>query len=411
MGIPYYVASLLRKHKHIQKPAPVTTQVLAIDFNCFIHRYLDPANPVGSLVTALKTLLTTTAIAGRVFVAFDGLVPYAKMVQQRYRRFRIPDATGDAPTFDKHQISPGTPFMRELATAIRTNFPEVEVSDTEQPGEGEHKMFRWFRTLPVGQTICIYGLDADLVLISIAQSHLGTLCILREQEETGFSVLSVDALKAALPMDPHEYVKMSIFAFGNDFMPPIAMYSLREDGYSRALHSADDLLSDTKELSTLIQHAKETDRRIVAPDGHALESRFSAHLMDGVLNWEPVVYAFWKTYYWTLHYFTTSEVLDWMWVYPYPEAPLLSTLNAYDIPRISVWEHPTPPFTIRDQLRLILPDTSLATTGIPPIFPNEMYNEAVDVRHPWMRRFQWECDPYISLPWGRLTAVSEYPLA
>jgi hypothetical protein len=83
-------------------------------------------------------------------------------------------------------------------------------------------------------------------------------------------------------------------------------------------------------MKVLRKHAQETDRRIVSSDCHALESRFALHMMDGVIDWEPVVYAFKKTYEWTLHYFTTSEVLDWTWYYPYPEAPLLAFMG-FDI--------------------------------------------------------------------------------
>ena len=407
MGIPYYVASILKKHKNVEGTTPITAHVVAIDFNCFIHRYLKPENPIGSIVVALHHLLQTTVHASRVYIAFDGLVPMAKMVQQRYRRFRVPDSTS---LFDKHQISPGTPFMCELADTLRLMFPNAEISDTLEPGEGEHKMFRWFRTLPPNQDICIYGLDADLVLISIAQSHLGNIEILREQENDEYSVIRVNALVSVLPMEKDAYVKTSLLSFGNDFMPNLAMFSLREDGYARAMYYADKVAPSKDETAMLMKRAKDSDRRLVSIDGHAIEQRVGVHLMDGVIDWAPVVHAFWKTYAWVYHYFTTSEVLDWMWVYPYPEAPLLTTLDEYEKDVSFVWDHPTPCFTVEDQLQFILPEQSLRATGLEPRYLDEMYNEETDTRHPWMRRFMWECDPYISLPSDHLTAVSEYRL-
>jgi 5'-3' exonuclease len=132
--------------------------------------------------------------------------------------------------------------------------------------------------------------------------------------------------------------------------------------------------------------------------------------MDGVVNWEPVVHAFWKTYAWTYHYFTTSEVLDWTWVYPYAEAPLLTTLDAYEQETEFTWEHPEPPYGVDDQLQLILPEASLRTTGLEPRFPDELYDEATETRHPWMRRYTWEADPWVSVPLGRLTRTTEYAL-
>lgn len=412
MGIPYYVASLLRQHKHVQRDCGNSlfdVDVLGIDFNCFIHKYLDAANPIGSIVVALNTLLTEVVRAKKVYIAFDGLVPLAKMVQQRYRRMRRQDA-GE---FDKHQISPGTPFMRELADTLRFMYPEIIVSDTLERGEGEHKIFLWLRTLPEDERrkICIYGLDADLVLISIAQSHLGDIHVLREKDkEPGFSTFSVSALKAVLPLDPETYVRMSVMCFGNDFMPNLAMFSLREDGYSRALYYANRQDANKDEAKILMKRAKEGDRKIVSVDGHALEQRFGCQLMDGVLDWEPVTHAFWKTFAWTLHYFKTSEVLDWNWYYPYPEAPLLQTMEDFPMTTEFEWEHPEPTFTVDDQLQFILPEESLKKTGLAQKYPDELYDEQKENRHTWMKRYAWECDPYISLPVGQLTKTDEYVL-
>lgn len=414
MGIPYYVASLLRAHKHIQQTClpgtPLEVDCLGIDFNCFLHAYLKAENPVGSIVTALEDLVTNVVRAKKVYLAFDGLVPYAKMVQQRYRRMKKPE--GEPFGFDKHQLSPGTPFMRKLASTLRFLYPGMIVSDTLERGEGEHKIFTWLRSLPADErkTTIVYGLDADLVVIALAQSDLSDMKLLREQEQGEYKTLSIPALKAVLPVDVPTFLRMSL-QFGNDFMPNLAVFSLREDGYPRALYHAQNRpATAADERKVLLKRAKETERRIVAPDGLALESRFGCHLMDGVLNWEPVCEAYWKTWEWVYHYFTTSEVLDWMWVYPYPEAPLLMTLEDYPRPTSFTWEYPEPPFGVDDQLRFILPDASLAPTGLTPSYPDELYDEGPDSRHPWMRRFAWETDPWVSLPMGPLTTVSEYLL-
>lgn len=415
MGIPYYVASLIKAHKHIQQKClpgtPLEVDCLGIDFNCFLHAYLQAENPVGSIVVALEDLVTNVVRAKRVYVAFDGMVPYAKMVQQRYRRMRRPE--GEPFSFDKHQLSPGTPFMRELSRTLKFLYPQFEISDTLEPGEGEHKIFTWLRTLKPEdrKNTVIYGLDADLVVISLAQNHLSSnLKLLREQEKGEYQTLNITGLKEVLPCPVDDFVKMSL-QFGNDFMPNLAMFSLREDGYSRALFHLSRAPTPLDEKKVLLKRAKETDRRIVAPDGMALESRLACHLMDGVVNWAPVCEAYWKTWQWVYHYFTTSEVLDWMWVYPYPEAPLLSTLADYDRPESFVWEHPEPPFSVSDQLQFILPEASLSPSGIEPKYPDELYDEATETRHPWMRRFAWECDPWISLPLGPLTVASEIHLS
>lgn len=408
MGIPYYVASLIRNHKHIQKNlggGKLKTDIFAIDFNCFIHHVLKAENPVGSVVVALHKLLTEVVDAKQVYIAFDGLVPYAKMVQQRYRRMRRQEPQA----FDRHQISPGTPYMRDLADAVKYVFRNVVVSDTLEPGEGEHKIFTWLRTLPEEKRkdVCIYGLDADLVVIALAQSHLGNIQLLRETEEHGVSTISISELEKVLPVDKETFVKMSIMCFGNDFMPNLGLFSLRENGYARAIYYSNREDADKDELNILKKMSKPENRHVLSPDCHALEKRMAVHLMDGVLNWEPVCYAFWKTYAWVYHYFTTSEVLDWEWVYPYSEAPLLTTLEDFERPKEFVWKNPAPTMTVEQQLQFILPEHSLTKTGLDVKYPDETYDEETENRHPWLRRFAWECDPYVSLPYGKLTSATE----
>jgi 5'-3' exonuclease len=287
--------------------------------------------------------------------------------------------------------------MKELEDTLRFCFPECILSGTDEPGEGEHKIFTWLRKMQPEdrKDILIYGMDADLVLISVAQSDLGPIKLIRENRDSGYSTFDVTALCRVLPLPPDDWVEMCVLCFGNDFMPTIGMFSLREDGYARAVHymktqslegAADD------EMKVLTKRAKETDRHIVSRDGHAIESRMALHLMDGVLDWNKVVYAFDKTLDWTLHYFKTSKVLDWCWTYPYAEAPLLAALVEKPRNASFTWEHPTPPFTIEDQLNFILPGRG--------VFPDELYEEGRDSRHPWMKSYTWETDPYISLPWN-----------
>jgi ABC-type transport system substrate-binding protein len=153
------------------------------------------------------------------------------------------------------------------------------------------------------------------------------------------------------------------------------------------------------ELKVILKRAKDADRKFVAKDGHALESRMALHLMDGVLDWSKVEYAYEKTFEWTLHYFKTSDVLDWCWYYPYPEAPLFSSVTEKEERTLEfTWEHPTPPFGIKEQLDFILPGRG--------VYPDELYDEGPDSRHMWMKAYAWETDPYISLPWNPVTPLT-----
>jgi 5'-3' exonuclease len=246
MGIPFLFASLIRSHKGITKPVKQRqdVDVFGVDFNCLIHRYLKEDNPIGSIIEAFAHIVETVCRPKHLLIAMDGVVPYAKIVQQRYRRMRTPE--NPSTIFDRNQISPGTPYMKELEQALVARFPYASMSGTLEEGEGEHKLFQMIRKLPEGErrNVSIYGLDADLILICL--QHMGvsqTMSLLRESgefndptlETAEFSTLLIQSLAKELPLPVEQYIALSVLCFGNDFMPNLGMFSLREGGYERAL--------------------------------------------------------------------------------------------------------------------------------------------------------------------------------
>ena len=410
MGIPYYFASLIRKHSRIAQRvrSKVHTAFLGIDFNCLIHNYLDDARPIESVLEAIQMILSDVCSADHVFIAMDGLVPYAKIVQQRYRRFR--KSTAEV-TFDRHQISPGTPYMRDLATAVRARFPEIEVSCTAETGEGEHKIFQKMNS---GEETVIYGLDADLILLSLPHPNVR---LLRENPDfqikaSGFSMLSIRELGKVLPMPVPQYVALCILCFGNDFMPSLGMFSLRESGHERALElyaqsGTPDILTPAGRAHFLnFARAVEGDvykarhdkhPSIISSDMKHFEARYVSHILDSPHDMSAVVRDFWKCFHWTMIYFTTNSAPDWNYVYSYPEAPLVTQILRHP-EEVPTFESNVPIFTITKQLQFILPSASLRTAKKRVLFPDELYDETTETRTPWMRKFAWESDPRISLP-------------
>lgn len=429
MGIPFYFASLLKSHpglvETVKKNIPLEVDVLGVDFNCLIHRYLNDTDPVKSILDAFDHILQTVCRAKHVYVALDGLVPYAKIVNQRYRRMKTPESTEG---FDRNLISPDTPFMRDLESAIRERFPLAHLSSTQEPGEGEHKLI-----LEIGKldpehrkTVCIYGLDADLILISLNHHTLSYphgFYLLRESAEFNdpkltkaeFATLSIWKLLKQLPMELPQYIAMSVLCFGNDFMPTLAVFSLREDGYDRALqiyqesgkpnlltpegrrtflaHIGDNEIDKLRERVML---RRRPDEKAIFGRHNSLVSRkYGLHVLDGVRNMAPVVDAFWKTFHWTLYYFQNAVPLNWTWVYPYPDAPLISDI--LDFPETEAPKAGKCTYTLRHQLTFILPESSLKKTRRKQVYPDEIY---LETRNPWMKRYDWETKPRISLPWN-----------
>jgi 5'-3' exonuclease len=425
MGIPFYFASLIKAHagivQTIKKNQPHEVDVFGIDFNCLIHRYLKDEEPILSVIEALDYILKNFCKAKQVIIALDGLVPYAKIVQQRYRRMRVKEPA----TFDRNQISPDTPYMRELEQAVQSRFPYAILSKTSQPGEGEHKLITEIKKIPekLRKTICIYGLDADLIIICLKHSNLSLkMSLMRESTEFNdpklkqaeFATLQVQTLLSQLPMPISQYAALSILCFGNDFMPNLAMFSLREGGYDRALQlyeecKSPDLLTKEgremflkycalKEIGVLKERIgmrkRPEEKSVMGKDSSLLSKKYGLHILDGVSNMAPVVEAYWKTFEWTMYYFDKSEPLNWDWVYPYSDAPLIIDIVKYKVPEP---ENTSPlKFHVTNQLQFIMPKASLRTAKRKVVYLDEIHNET---RNPWMKKHDWEMKPRISLPW------------
>lgn len=188
------------------QPAPETEEDMMLEVFAYTERVVNMVRP--------RKLL---------MMAIDGVAPRAKMNQQRSRRFRaaqearekeeekvaaleewksmgLPvtdEAAHSKKAWDSNAITPGTPFMDLLAASLRywvakklSEDPgwkglSVIISDASVPGEGEHKIMDHIRRQRVhpdhdpNTKHVIYGLDADLIMLSLA-THEPYFKVLRE---------------------------------------------------------------------------------------------------------------------------------------------------------------------------------------------------------------------------------------
>ena len=165
MGIPSYFKyiitnynSIFKKNKHIK-----IIHNLFIDSNSIVYdsiRELDitkykideieryEADLIRKVFEKMKFYIDVINPKKMVYIAFDGVVPYAKMEQQRQRRYKswvlknkenelermfINNDDSDRNikdvfSWDQTAITPGTEFMRKLNSYISNKIAEIENS-------------------------------------------------------------------------------------------------------------------------------------------------------------------------------------------------------------------------------------------------------------------------------------------
>jgi 5'-3' exoribonuclease 2 len=241
----------------------------------------------------------------KTYIALDGVVPYAKIKQQRFRRFKGASESSGAGTegqgvwgdafgtpWDKNAITPGTQFMASMASSLRETGKSHAwiISDTDEPGEGEHKVLQWLlrenknASLLKGPVI-VYGLDADLILLClIAGDNLGPeypIYLLREamafgklvrtEKEVDLCFFQISTLKESLQKQGqwtkeqfYDYIFGMSFC-GNDFLPTGLSLRIRDEGHSI-------LLSGLQELWQTGLHLVIIESDCIKPNPHGLKN-------------------------------------------------------------------------------------------------------------------------------------------
>lgn len=279
MGIPSYYRSLSQKVKGLISHAkPDQVDALYFDFNCLIYyvaRKPESTLPVypgdegketwentllDEVVRYVVSIWNETGKAKEVFLALDGVVPMAKIKQQRLRRFKSvwlaeeekkSGIRDNKPSWDTNCITPGTAFMKRLGNRLEilcSQRPGWKVSTTSEPGEGEHKIMHILRSRTATKgSLLIYGLDADLILLTMLNAGQPAYLV-REDSEMGgkeeiFSYFSIPVLQRSLwnTETPEYAVRLNYIAamslLGNDFLPHSLSVKIKENGHVKLLQS------------------------------------------------------------------------------------------------------------------------------------------------------------------------------
>jgi len=279
MGIPSYFSYIIKNYPNIIRKKDENFDHLFMDCNSIIYdsyhtlektiresgEIIEPKDIekmlIRNVIEQIGEYLRFISPAKTAYIAFDGVSPFAKMNQQRIRRYKtqyMAELSMKKSIWNTTAITPGTDFSNALNKAIYKEFKhnkwglnELLVSCSDEAGEGEHKLFEFLRKNDFkADSVAVYGLDSDLIMLAIF--HHGKYCksiqVFREAPEFR-TVLSADfAPKERLFMDigtlitaiskemnisrvecVYDYVFMCFF-LGNDFMPHFPAFNIRTHG-------------------------------------------------------------------------------------------------------------------------------------------------------------------------------------
>tara|TARA_B100000902_G_scaffold399914_1_gene473583 strand:+ start:10314 stop:11933 length:1620 start_codon:yes stop_codon:yes gene_type:complete len=291
MGIPSYFAHILRNHKKIlsklNKLNNNNTQIhnFYLDCNSIIYdmvRNVEYTNIdkyektiVEEVCKKIEHYIKTINPCNNVYIAFDGVPPVAKLSQQKNRRYKnwyqnnIFDISNK---WDTTNITPGTRFMTYLDDYVKKYFKNsknnfgvknIVVSGSIEPGEGEHKIYKYIRdneTAHKEHNTVIYGLDADLIMLSLNHlSYCNNIYLYREAphfiSNIDNSLSSNEEYIIDMDMFRNELYKLMVntfeinksrdqcikdyifmcFLLGNDFLPHFPAINIRHSGIDQLL--------------------------------------------------------------------------------------------------------------------------------------------------------------------------------
>jgi 5'-3' exonuclease len=260
MGIPYYFYYLTKKYNDIiVRELPSKINIYAIDFNGIIHPEAAKETNEEQLIKNLWDKINNyndLYKPDKLIICIDGVAPFAKIIQQRKRRYltfykNIIDKV--ISKWDTNAISPGTKFMNKLDEFINENNKNKYIfSGSNEEGEGEHKIFKIIDAYEneikddIERTIVINGLDADLIILSLI-SGKKNIYLMRENKEQ-LTYVNIDNLKLAIinelqskwcienPIDLIESYCVMCSILGNDFIPHILNLNIKSGGLDKLIN-------------------------------------------------------------------------------------------------------------------------------------------------------------------------------
>ena len=241
-----------------------------------------------------------------IYIGIDGVAPMGKILQQRQRRYRFLydkkiklepgiqtsilelETLGMNEADDKFmgkttlkpngilepvvpvssiELTPGTDYMERIHIRMKNYMKELNVrgikyiySSYHDEGEGEHKILQYIKNnLSQNDTIIIYGLDADLLFLSLSvgsatDKNEYDLYVMREKQVFAGKEVDLDEvpeynyvevkqlheLISNLNLSTDDFIVLC-YLIGNDFLPNILTLDVKKGGLDKVFRAWDNV--------------------------------------------------------------------------------------------------------------------------------------------------------------------------
>lgn len=209
MGIPGFYRWLIKNINPKIRDINITsipTEQLFIDSNTFIYKAIDEVDTnitenideliINQIISDIKDLINNFNPSKLLYISFDGMAPFAKIIEQRKNIYEwaidttLIESYINSPfnklNWDLNNITLGSIFSKKLNNTfdnfiknsefvkiLKEKNPELKVifSGINESGEGEHKIINFIKNQKSNNKKYIYSPDADIIILTMIQPN------------------------------------------------------------------------------------------------------------------------------------------------------------------------------------------------------------------------------------------------
>jgi 5'-3' exonuclease len=353
MGVPGFFAWLLKNKKKLSTNKLIRDSIetkikyLMLDTNCLLHpcvAHILEKYAKGDIILEINKSIRsqleeliwerikfsiddmiTRLNPECVYIAIDGVAPMGKILQQRQRRYKYlfdkqiklsENFLSSCEEFDKEieyitkdgrsvpskpissiELTPGTDYMERIHNSMIKYLEQLAKSNIKciyssyhEAGEGEHKILQFIKkNIDPKETIIIYGLDADLLFLSLATGIDYNLYVMREQQIFNNTELDFDdyidynyveiaqlhQMIQNLNINTNDFI-IICYLVGNDFLPGLLTTDIKKSGIDKILTAYETVkkIYNKLDFNTIVKINLINNKRIIKINHDFLKELF-----------------------------------------------------------------------------------------------------------------------------------------